>query len=460
MEGNSEVYGRKGVNHYVNTGLLLKKAREFLGFSLEEVAGNVNLKQSQLEEIEKGSRTISSEILEELSKIYDRPTEWFSGSLQSRNSPDDIEFTPLPYSFHRHQRVYREFQQFISSKHTDSNDNDKLERLRTYAGGNYPLEMLHEELKTYDSSMVAGRVNVLDAISQIGVSVILRPLKNVIGTLLQLDQNTGLMLSILQSTNELRFATASALSRLLIRHKKEEPINIKAWYPLVAENDLRKIDSSAFDTVLDLLLPNFLLVELQKKQKWADNDMFNPFNIYQASLRLGASYQATVKAYERLGCFTNSESCKLLKVKLLDIKKELLEDVLCDNLDNIDVWVLSENEEGTKILANPNDLIVLRLRQKGSAGYRWDLDAFEKAGFSILKDTTNIVDFEKVGSPSLRTVISKPRETSNSEIAIKETCPWRRRIPQSNEMKINCRYVEKPKEGLYRRNIQFPKDSE
>ena len=460
MEGYSEVYGRKGVNHSVNTGLLLKEAREFLGFSLEEVAGHVNLKQSKLEEIEKGSRAISSEKLAELSKIYDRPTEWFSSSLPSRNSSDDVKFTPLPYSYHKDQRVYREFRQFIATKHTDSNDNDKLEILRTYAGGNYPVEKLHEELKTYDSSIIAGRVNVLDAISQIGVSVILRPLKNVLGTLLKLNQNTGLMLSILKSTTELRFATASALSWLLINPKKEESINEKAWYPLVAESELRKIDSSAFDTVLDLLLPNFLLVELQKKQKWADNDMFNPFNIYQASLRLGASYQATVKAYERLGCFTNSESRKLLKVKLLDIKKELLEGVLNDKLDNIDVWVLSENEEGTTILANPNDLIVLRLRQKGSAGYRWDLEAFEKAGFAILKDSTKIVDFEKVGSPSLRTVISKPPETLSVDVAIKETCPWRRRIPQSNEMTINCRYVEQPKEGLYRRMIQFPKDSE
>ena len=79
--------------------------------------------------------------------------------------------------------------------------------------------------------------------------------------------------------------------------------------------------------------------------------MVNPINIYQASLRLEASYHATVCAYQRLGCITSSESRKLLNVCTSDIKRELLEDCQIKEIDNVEVWRVSEDEVGTTIRA-------------------------------------------------------------------------------------------------------------
>lgn len=452
MEKLSEFHTASDVGKFGISGNRLKHAREFLGFNAEEVSLNLKMDISTLHEIEEGSISVSYEILKKLSNLYDRPVKWFLKNLETGSLSNAEATTPLPWMCEEDQCEYREFRQILETKDKKSNGNDKVEKLRTYRKRNYRVEELHDELRTYESSVETGRVNVLDAISRFGVTVILRPLRDISGTLLKFNDNFGLLLSVLRSKDELRFATATALSWLLNRPELEEGSNLKTWYQLVTERELRKRDRKIFSTALNLLLPNFLLFELQQRQKWTDKDMANPVNIYQASLRLGASYHATVHAFERLGCFTASVSRKLLKVHLSGVKRTLLEDYQIKNLENIDVWCISEKEEGTAILSNPRDLFVLQLQQNGSAGYHWDIDVLKDSGFAILKDSTKIVDFVKVGTPSLRNVICRPPDVSSEEFILEETCPWPRKVRLSNRMTIKYQRSTKPKEGLYRKN--------
>ena len=218
--------------------------------------------------------------------------------------------------------------------------------------------------------------------------------------------------------------------------------------------DLKKRNPEIYRTALDMILPDYLLAYLPTKQQWTNEGIQNPVNLYQASLRLGVSYQATVCAFQRLGCFNFSEGRRLLKVPLTDTKRALLEGFKIENLENIDVWCLSEKEEETTIRANSCDLVVLKLQQNGSAGYRWNVRPLENAGFAILYDRTRIVDFEIVGTPSLRTIISRPPDLKSAEVTLEETCSWQRTVPRSNVMKIKYRNSDKLKEGLYRETEQ------
>lgn len=392
----------------------------------------------------------SAETMEVLSNLYGRRPEWFLGNLESNDNVFNDAITPLPWLGDDDQREFRDFWQVLKTKDTKSNGNDKVEELRSLVGGNRKVEELHEELNTYVPSLDTGKVNVIGAISRIGLTIILRPLHDVLGTLLRLNHQTGLLLSVLQTGNELRFAAANALSRLLNRSDTEKSVNLSAWYTLGSEKEVKQRNRRVFVTALDLLLPNYLIADLQRRQKWTSSDMVNPINIYQASLRLEASYHATVCAYQRLGCITSSESRKLLNVCTSDIKRELLEDCQIKEIDNVDVWRVSEDEVGTTIRAKQNDIVVLRLKQNGSAGYRWDIGALEDDGFSVLDDKTRIVNFKKIGTPSLRTVVSKLPERKSGEFVLEETCPWPRRISRSNVLTLKYRRLTEPKEGLYR----------
>ena len=338
----------------------------------------------------------SAETMEVLSNLYGRRPEWFLGNLESNDNVFNDAITPLPWLGDDDQREFRDFWQVLKTKDTKSNGNDKVEELRSLVGGNRKVEELHEELNTYVPSLDTGKVNVIGAISRIGLTIILRPLHDVLGTLLRLNHQTGLLLSVLQTGNELRFAAANALSRLLNRPDTEKSVNLSAWYTLDSEKEVKQRNRRVFVTALDLLLPNYLIADLQRRQKWTSSDMVNPINIYQASLRLEASYHATVCAYQRLGCITSSESRKLLNVCTSDIKRELLEDCQIKEIDNVEVWRVSEDEVGTTIRAKQNDIVVLRLKQNGSAGYRWDIGALEDDGFSVLDDKTRIVNFKKL----------------------------------------------------------------
>ena len=162
------------------------------------------------------------------------------GNLESNDNVFNDAITPLPWLGDDDQREFRDFWQVLKTKDTKSNGNDKVEELRSLVGGNRKVEELHEELNTYVPSLDTGKVNVIGAISRIGLTIILRPLHDVLGTLLRLNHQTGLLLSVLQTGNELRFAAANALSRLLNRPDTEKSVNLSAWYTLDSEKEVKQ----------------------------------------------------------------------------------------------------------------------------------------------------------------------------------------------------------------------------
>lgn len=192
--------------------------------------------------------------------------------------------------------------QVMDSKSKKANVANKSEKLILCAGDNDWTESLHQQMGTYESSVATSRVDLLNAIVKIGVIVILRPLEGVLGTLLRHERTAGLLLSILRSLGEIRLTSATALSQLILYAKKEIlPEVEKFWFPLVSDSMLKSHKEKVYELAIKLLLPNFLLADLQNKQKWSNSDVSNPINIYQASLRLGASYKDTVNAFRQLG---------------------------------------------------------------------------------------------------------------------------------------------------------------
>ena len=401
--------------------------------------------------MESGGRGVDEATLMKFSELYDRPCDWLSDGLLRRDDLDEDSYTPLPPKLTGNdQRELRAFMQVMESRAKNANFACKLENLSIRAGSHDWIEEAHHELGTYEKSIAAGRVEILDAMVEFGVTVIFRPLESVIGTLLKHGRTAGLMLSVLESERLIRLAAAMVLSRLVLNAEQDKSDVEKLWSTISVDRQLRDQNEESYKTAISFLLPNFLLADMQNKQRWSNRDLESPKNIYQASLRLGASYEDTVLAYRILGALSDSASEKLLNANLRDIKRELLEgyDEL-DSIDDTEVWCLSKRDQGSLIRANPNDLFVMNLKQSCSAGYLWNFDALEEAGFVLLKDWTEVSHTRVVGRPSRRRLIAMPAQSASGDYVIGQLRPWLGISSQTSKMAISYRRQRQLKEGLY-----------
>ena len=454
---NTSVDTQQGVPGYTDSRL--KQARQFLGYSADDVARHLNLDQSFILGVESGGGVDEATLLK-FSELYERPCDWLSEGLLSGDDLDEDSYTPLPPKLSDNdQRELRAFMQVMESRSKKANFTNKLENLSVLASSHDWTEEIHHALGTYEKSIVTGRVEILDAIVKLGVTVILRPLESVIGTLLKHGRTAGLMLSVLESESLIRLATAMVPSRLILNAVQDNTDVDKLWYPLSMDRQLRDQNEETYKSAINFLLPNFLLADVQNKQRWSNRDLENPKNIYQASLRLGARYEDTVFAYRSIGALSDSAREKLLNANLRDIKRELLEGYdEFDSIDNADVWCISRKDEGSLIHANPNDLFVMNLKQSCSAGYLWNFDALEEAGFVLLKDWTEVSHTRVVGRPSRRRLIAMPAQSASGDYVIEQSCPWPRITTETTKRVISYRRQRQLKEGLYLAKLQQEAD--
>ena len=68
----------------------LKEAREYCGFSQEEVARHLGVPRSAISLIESGSRRVSAEELSRLAKLFQTTMESLAGHDQEASEPDSV----------------------------------------------------------------------------------------------------------------------------------------------------------------------------------------------------------------------------------------------------------------------------------------------------------------------------------------------------------------------------------
>ena len=135
----------------------------------------------------------------------------------------------------------------------------------------------------------------------------------------------------------------------------------------------------------EFLLPRWLLAYHAKQRGWGFENMQNPFFVYQLSLRVGASYEATVRSLERYKIIDFERRRELLSVQPKSIKQQLLPGYSPENWYR-DVWLITQEDEGAILEGQPEDLFLFRLNEKTGAGYLWDFETLKQKGFVILND--------------------------------------------------------------------------
>jgi hypothetical protein len=269
-----------------------------------------------------------------------------------------------------------------------------------------------------------GAVDVFGLIAELDVPLMVRPLKGLLGAFLNTPV-AGILVTTERPLSIQRFTAAHELGHCIMGHQPslddEDQILRRANSQSDARVGYQETEADAF--AVALMMPRWLILAHCARQAWRVDDLAQPSVVYQLSVRLGASYEATVWTLERYSLIDSRRRAALLQTRPRALKAALLEDFTPPSYRG-DVWQLTEKDQGGRIEGSRNDLFVIKLPELGSAGYLWDFDTLAQSGFSIVRDTRLAQTHDGVGDPSVRRVLAAPDSDARGLLHLEQRRPW------------------------------------
>jgi hypothetical protein len=305
---------------------------------------------------------------------------------------------------------------------------------RDYAGavraGAMAASRLHRDLglrQTHDGA--ASAIDVFGAINTLELPLMLRPLKGLMGAFLN-EPCPGILIGTGWRMSMQRFTAAHELGHCVLKHRPslddEDQILRRAPLDADARNGFQETEADAF--AVAFMMPKWLILGLCARQGWRTADLVRPAKVYQLSLRLGASYEATCRTLERYRLVSGIERDSLLDMQPRPLKVDLLPDYRPADYKG-DVWLLTEHDQGARIDGSRNDLFVVRLEERSAAGYIWDFEHLAASGFAVVRDVRESSDPEGIGSPVVRRVTAALPGGARGRIELSESRPWQADAP-------------------------------
>ncbi len=284
---------------------------------------------------------------------------------------------------------------------------------------------LHERLGIREHvEKNGGQIDVFGTALRLEAMVLFKELKGILGAFLREDNATGIIVTTQRRLAVQRFTGAHEIGHLVMGHEPsiddEEVIEGKADDPV-------EIQANGF--AAEFMAPRWLLVHHAKRQGWTSESMRTPAGAYQLSLRLGLSYEATCRSLTNHKIITGAESQQLLGVQRKEIKQSLLPGGYEPPNWYGDIWLITEQDRGARIEGHPDDLFVLKLWEKSTAGYLWDVAALKDEGFDIYTDEGVTVDREAVGGDRVREITAGNTKQSAGTLNLRQRRAWQPENP-------------------------------
>lgn len=283
---------------------------------------------------------------------------------------------------------------------------------------------LHEQLGVRKAvEATGGCVDVFGALLAVEATLLFRPLKGLLGFCIKGPVAPGVVISTQRPLRIQRFTGAHELGHAVLGHA----LSLDGPEILGRGGGARNEMEIAADSFASaFLLPKWLLRMHARRQGWNQASMALPHAVYQLSLRAGASYEATCFALERHEVIDGMKRQHLLNKPRREIKAELLKGFEVDNYYP-DVWLLTERDEGLTLEGQPDDLFVLRLVEKGGAGYLWNTAGLSESGFAILRDHREIPPPDNtIGGPVVRALTARRTEPARGKLSLELKRPWQK----------------------------------
>jgi len=93
----------------------IREAREYLGFSRDDVNSTLGWPVGRIEDIESGGCMVTGEELRKLSRLYRRPVGWFTGEWEHHPDPDMVrQLNENPRLTERDREIVLDFAEFLA----------------------------------------------------------------------------------------------------------------------------------------------------------------------------------------------------------------------------------------------------------------------------------------------------------------------------------------------------------
>ena len=290
--------------------------------------------------------------------------------------------------------------------------------------GTMAAERLHRQLGSRQHiERDGGNIDVFDALVQLDVPLVLRPLEGLLGAYLR-DPAPGVLVTTQRPLSVQRYTAAHELGHFWLNHAPTlDNEDILQRSPIVSNPvyDLQEMEADAF--AMSFLMPRWLIAWHAKKRDWQASHFVKPRVVYQLSLRLGTSFEATWRTLQSYKLITSNIAIDLEKIKVRNLKKALLENYLPPDYHR-DVWLLTERDAGTLVCGSQNDLFVLRLEEHSGGGYLWNAEELKRSGFSLVSDTHEQIDDLGIGNPTFRRLTAVLKEPKRGRVSMDERRPW------------------------------------
>lgn len=281
-----------------------------------------------------------------------------------------------------------------------------------------------------------GRIDVFGTIVKCGVPLIFKPLDGLLGVFIDAPM-PGVMVTTKRGLSVQRFTGAHELGHCRLGHSPsldDESILHRSTFDNEAANKQQELEADAFAT--EFMLPPWLFAAHFARQSWESRMMADPMVVYQLSLRVGASYEATCRSLMRKGVevINRRGLDALLRAEPREIKKTILSGYEPPDFFR-DVWLLTAKDENSVIEGGRSDLFVLKLTEHSGAGYVWTFDELNEAGFAVVRDEREIANGEAVGGHVTRSITTRSEGQQTGRMVLGERRPW---MPDGDPLEAFC----------------------
>lgn len=295
----------------------------------------------------------------------------------------------------------------------------------TILGATLEAERLHKQLKTQERLVqLSGNIDVFGAIVHLGIKLLFKPLDGLLGAYVPAQNRSGILVTTQRALAVQRFTAAHELGHAYLQHDARiDDKRILKRSPFAnVKYDLREVAADTFASMF--LMPEWLINFHAERQGWDWNSVSDPVTVYQLSLRVGVSYDALCRTLLRYNFLSQQDFSRLADIPRKQIKQRLLENHPVKNWYP-NVWLLTEHDEGSIIYGEPTDIFVVRLKEMSGAGYLWNLDQVQAAGFAIVADERRLPATEdEIGGTVDRILTAQAELPCNGTISAEQTRPW------------------------------------
>ena len=410
----------------------LRNARKYLGLKQEDVAGHLKVPRTALSDIENGQRRVEAMELMRLAKLYGQQVSYFTGEDASAAAlPADVVHIARQVASlsTRDREELGRFAEYLYARAQFSRegfsrgimDTDYRNAVRN---GAMAAGRLHRQLGSRQRvERNGGNIDVFDALAQLGVPLVLRPLEGLLGAYLR-EPASGVLVTTRRPLSVQRYTAAHELGHFWLNHEPSlDDEDILRRFPFVANqgDDLQEVEADAF--AWRFLIPRWLIAWHAKRQGWRADHFAKPHFVYQLSLRLGISFETMRRALQRYKLIASRTAADLEKVRVRNLKEEILGDYMPPDCRR-DVWLLTERDANTSISGSWNDFFVLRLEEHSGGGYLWDAGELKRSGFSVVNDVREEMDDRGVGNHTFRRLTAVLEEPKRGRVSLCERRPW------------------------------------